>query len=156
MVGRGVKAPGGDDRPKKTKTAQIEEELDAFLNAQVSSHKVRADAFWGEPGPNGQGAGKKAYPNLFRGARHFVCLSANNGDVERLFSAAQQLLESKRRRARLGPDTTQRLFLLRANGARLGLKDYESPPLARSRIRKDDEDSETDKKEDSEADSEES
>ena len=72
MVGRGVKAPVGDDRPKSTKAAQIEEEFDAFLPAQVSSQKVRADAFWGEPGPNRQGAGKKAYPNLFRGARHFV------------------------------------------------------------------------------------
>ena len=109
---------------------------------------MRADAFWGEPGPNGQGAGKKAYPNLFRGARHFVCLSANNGDVERLFSAAQQLLESKRRRARLGPDTTQQLFLFRANGASLGLKDYKAPPFARNRCRKDEEGSEADNEED--------
>jgi len=148
VVGRGVKAPVGDDRPKNTKNAQIEEELDASLNAQVSSQKGRADAFWGEPGPNGQGAGKKVYPNLLRGARHFICLSANNGDVERLFSAAQQLLESKRRRARCGPGTTQQLFLLRANGACLGLKDYKAPPLARNRCRKYEEGSEADNEED--------
>ena len=70
------------------------------------------------------GAGKKAYPNLWKAARHFLCFSASNGDLERFFSAAQQLLEQKRRRGKMGKDTPQKLLLLRANGAALGLPDY--------------------------------
>ena len=70
------------------------------------------------------GAGKKAYPNLWKGARHFLCPSASNGDLEGFFSAAQQLSEQKRRRGRMGKDTPQKLLLLRANEAALGLPDY--------------------------------
>ena len=53
-----------------------------------------------------------------------MCFSASNGDLERFLSAAQQLLEQKRRRGKMGKDTPQKLLLLRANGAALGLPDY--------------------------------
>ena len=96
---------------------------------------VTAQVFWGEPGEGMvAGAGKKAYPNLWKGARHFSCFSASNGDLGRFFSAAQQLLEQKRRRGRMGKDTPQKFLLLRANGAALGLPDYwetEKPKKAR-------------------------
>ena len=80
--------------------------------------------------------GNCAYPNLWKAARHFLCFSASNGDLERFFSAAQQLLEQKRRRGRMGQDTPQKLLLLKANGAALGLPDYwevEKPKKANSR-----------------------
>ena len=44
----------------------------------------------------------------------------------------------------MGADTTQQLFLLRANGASLGLKDYKASPAPRSRVRKGEEDSDAD------------
>lgn len=64
---------------------------------------------------------------MWKGARHFRVLSAANGDVERLFSHAQRLLEQKRRRGRLLAETQQELLLLCENGAALGLRDFGGP-----------------------------
>ena len=123
--GRGAQGQAEEHARLKGKTKEIEEELEAFWQAPPSGVDVTAQAFWGEPGEGMvAGAGKKAYPNLWKAARHFLCFSASNGDLERFFSAAQQLLEQKRRRGKMGKDTPQKLLLLRANGAALGLPDY--------------------------------
>jgi len=55
----------------------------------------------------------------------------------------------------LGADTTQQLFRLRANGASLGLKDYKASPAPRSRVRKGEEDSESEDEVVSESENEE-
>ena len=123
--GRGAQGQAEEHARLKGKTKEIQEELEAFWQAPPSGVDVTAQAFWGEPGEGMvAGAGKKAYPNLWKAARHFLCFSASNGDLERFFSAAQQLLEQKRRRGKMGKDTPQKLLLLRANGAALGLPDY--------------------------------
>ena len=101
-------APGQseDHASQKGKTQEIKEELEAFWKAPPSAGGVTAEAFWGEPGEGKvTGAGKTAYPNLWKGARHFLCFTASNGDLERFFSAAQQLSEQKRRRGEMGKDT---------------------------------------------------
>ena len=135
--GRSAQGPAEEHARPKGKTKEIEEELEAFWQAPPSGVDVTAQAFWGEPGEGMvAGAGKKAYPNLGKAARHFLCLSASNGDLERFFSAAQQLLEQKRRRGRMGQDTPQKLLLLKANGPALGLPEYwemEKPKKANSR-----------------------
>ena len=123
--GRGAQGQAEEHARLKGKTKEIQEELEAFWQAPPSGADVTAQAFWGEPGEGMvAGAGKKAYPNLWKAARHFLCFSASNGELERFFSAAQQLLEQKRRRGKMGNDTPQKLLLLRANGAALGLPDY--------------------------------
>ena len=134
---RGALGQAEEHARLKGKTKEIQEELEAFWQAPPSGSNVTAQAFWGEPGEGmAAGAGKRAYPNLWKAARHFLCFSASNGDLERFFSAAQQLLEQKRRRGRMGQDTPQKLLLLKANGAALGLPDYwevEKPKKANSR-----------------------
>ena len=129
VVGRGEAAHEGEQAARKTKMQEIREELAAFLNSPVSQQDVTSEAFWGEPEP-GVGDGTRSYPNLWRGARHFPCLSASNGDAERLFSAAQQLLEQSRRRARMAAATVQELFLLKASGPGFNLCDYVAHPSA--------------------------
>ena len=99
---------------------EIREELTDFLKSAVSARTTRAADFWGEPAPGGRGEGKKCYPNLYPAARHFLCLSGSNARVERFFSAGQQLLETKRRAARLSDETPGQLLLLHANGKSLG------------------------------------
>ena len=95
--GRGAQGQAEEHARLKGKTKEIQEELEAFWQAPPSGSNVTAQAFWGEPGEGmAAGAGKRAYPNLWKAARHFLCFSAPNGDSERFFSAAQQLLEQKR------------------------------------------------------------
>ena len=90
---RGALGQAEEHARLKGKTKEIQEELEAFWQAPPSGSNVTAQAFWGEPGEGmAAGAGKRAYPNLWKAARHFLCFSASNGDLERFFSAAQQLL----------------------------------------------------------------
>ena len=121
VVGRDRQSPLAAVAAPRGKTEEIREELNSFLNAAVSARETRAADFWDEPAAGGRGEGKKCYPNLYRGARHFLCLSASNARVERFFSAGQQLLEPKRRAARFSDDTPGELLLLHANGRTLGL-----------------------------------
>ena len=92
VVGRDRQSPLAAVAAPRGKTKEIREELNVFLNAAVSARETRATDFWGEPAAGGRGEGKKCYPNWYRGARHFLCLSVSNARVERFFSAGQQLL----------------------------------------------------------------
>ena len=47
----------------------------------------------------------------------------------------------------MGADTTQQLFLLRANGATLRMKDYKASPAPRCRVHNGEEDSDGDNEE---------
>ena len=120
VVGRDRQTPPAAGATARGKTEEIREELTGFPTAAVSARTTRAADFWGEPAPGGRGEGKKCYPNLYRAARHFFCLSGSNAGVERFFSAGQQLLEPKRRAARFSDDTPGQLLLLHANGKALG------------------------------------